>query len=66
MRKTPISEMSDEELRAELARLQSLPAPAERKAAVPKRKRDAKPKARKASWRDALFGTTDESHSETT
>lgn len=55
-----IEQMSDEELQAELDRLQSIPIPAERRAGAPARRRtDVKPRARKSSWKDAIFGDAD-------
>lgn len=51
-----IEEMSDDELRAEIERLQSIPVPKDRKPGQPPRKRDVKPKAeRKASWKTRIF-----------
>jgi hypothetical protein len=54
--KRPISEMTNEEIQIELDRLQSTQIPSDRRAAAPPRKRDVKPRTRKASWRDQLFG----------
>lgn len=53
MQTKAISEMNDDEIRAEIERLQALKVPSERKAKAPPRKKDSKP--RKASWRDKLF-----------
>jgi hypothetical protein len=48
--------MSDEELLAEIERLQMTRVPSDKRPAAPPRKRDVKPKVRKAGWRDQLFG----------
>lgn len=54
--KKPITEMSEEELIEEITRLQSTAIPSDKRRGAPPRKRDVKPKARKASWRDELLG----------
>lgn len=55
-----IEQMSDDELRAELAKLQSVPLQADRRVGAPKRVRsDVKPKSRRSSWQDTLFGDAD-------
>lgn len=53
----PITEMSKEELIAEMEHLNSIPIPSAPTARAPKRTRgDVKPKpGRRASWRDALL-----------
>jgi len=55
--KKPITEMSEEELIEEIARLQSIAIPSDKRRAAPPRKRDVKPKTRRASWRDELLGS---------
>lgn len=57
-----LEQMSDDELLAEITRLNSIPVPKERRPGQPPRKRDAKPKAsRKASWKDVIFDDLDKS-----
>lgn len=54
MQQKPITEMTDEELRQEIERLQAFKLPAAPTSRGPKKTREVKPSSKKARWKDDL------------